>query len=400
MKVRQRGQETVKVCFVSSWFPSRMNPHSAPFIPAFVKRFKKAGLKVSVITTRNNEEPFFDPNSRICGSIPVYRINRHFAFFQIFKLVAHLRPDIIHVHAPNFFSSFAVIVGKILRTPVVTTIHRVEVSPTKNPLVHFERRIALNLFDRIVVVSGAVKYMTEKCGVRSSRISAIWNSADEGNFKPRSKENARKLLHLPLEKRVIIFVGRLVPIKGIHFLVRALPSILREWEAILVIVGEGSERSNLKHLVDMLNLEPYVLFIGNIPAERLALYYNAADVFALPSLIEGHSVVLLEAMASGLPVVATDVGGNSESIINEVNGFLVCSKDYHALAQAISAILNNEGLRQRFSAKSLELYRKNFSERTQVVKYFSVYDELLKKEKRPLQQIFSIKQQNSSPQVI
>jgi len=272
--------------------------------------------------------------------------------------------------------------------------------PTKNPLVYFARRIALNLFDRIVVVSEAVQHMTEKCGVRNTRIRAIWNSADEDNFKPRSKEKARKLLHLPLEKKMILFVGRLVPVKGIYYLVRAMPSILRKQEAILVIAGEGAERSNLKRLVDMLNLEPYVLFLGNIPAEKLALYYNAADVFVLPSFIEGHSVVLLEAMASGLPIVATNVGGNSESIINEVNGFLVCPKDYHALAEAIGVILNNEGLMQGFSAKSLELYQKNFSERTQFVQYLSIYDEALKKEKRPLQQIFSIKQRPSihSPQ--
>ena len=379
MKVRHGAKETTKVCFVTSWFPSETDPFCTPFVPAFIRRLKKAGLDVDVIAARNNAEPTFEMNSKgIWNSIPTHRVNQDFSFFQMFRLVLKLRPDIIHVHAPNFFSSFAGVVGKILRTPVLVTIHRVEVMPTKNPLIYFARRIALNLFDRIVAVSEAVKQLTEKCGACKTKISVIWNSADEDNFKPRSKEKTRRLLRLPLEKGIILFVGRLAPVKGVHYLIRAMPFVLRKREAILVIVGDGPERSNLQHLVEISGLQPYVLFLGHIHPEKLALYYNAADVFVLPSLIEGHSVVLLEAMASGLPVVATDVGGNNESIINEVNGFLVCSKDYDALAWAISTILGDEKIRQRFSRKSLELYRSNFTERTQVMKYLFIYNELLK----------------------
>lgn len=371
----------MKVCIVSSWFPSPTNPFSAPFVLAFAKRIKKAGLEVNVITTRDKGDRTFDLKSEKINSIPIYRVNRLFPFLQMFKLIARLRPDIIHVHAPNFFSGFAVVIGKNLRIPVLATVHRAEVMPLKSMYMHFGRRMVLSLFDRIVAVSEATKQWTKDCGVDKNKISVIWNSAEEDIFKPRSKQKIRKLLHFPLKKSIILFVGRLAPVKGILYLIRAMPFVLRKREAILVIVGDGPERSDLQHLVRILNLQPYVLFLGHIDTEKLALCYNAADVFVLPSLIEGHPIVLLEAMASGLPVVATDIGGNNESVLNEVNGFLVCSKDYHALAQAISAILNNEGLRQQFSAKSLELYRKNFAERTQLVKYFSIYDGLLKKKR-------------------
>ena len=115
MKVGNRAKEAVKICFVSSWFPSKVNPHCTPFVPALVKRFKKTGFEVTIITTREKEEPTFDMKSEgIHGSIPVYRINRHVPLFQMFRLVDKLRPDVVHVHAPNFFSSFAVVVGKIL----------------------------------------------------------------------------------------------------------------------------------------------------------------------------------------------------------------------------------------------------------------------------------------------
>ena len=378
MKVRHRAKETVKVCFVSSWFPSKMNPFCTPFVPAFIKRFKKAGLEVGIITTSNKGEPTFDMKSEgIHNSIPVYRINRHFPFFQIFRLVVKLRPDIIHVHAPNFFSSFAVVVGKILRTPVLVTIHRVEVMPTKNPLVHFARRIVLNLFDRIVAVSEATKLRTENCGARKTKISVIWNSAEEDHFKPRSKKKARKLLGLPLEKAIILFVGRLAPVKGLRYLIQAMPSILSSQEALLVIVGDGPQRDDLQHLVKILNLRSCVLFLGHVDTEKLALCHNAADVFVLPSLVEGHSVALLEALASGLPVVATGVGGNNESIVDSNNGFLVDCMDHSALAQAIITILGDEKLRHRFSKKSSKLYFDNFSEKSQICKYISEYNKLL-----------------------
>jgi len=254
--------------------------------------------------------------------------------------------------------------------------------PTKNPLVYFARRIVLSLFDRIVVVSEAVKRLTEKCGVHRTRMSVIWNSADEDDFKPRLKRDAKKSLNLPLEKKIILFVGRLAPVKGICYLIRAMPLILRGREAILLIIGEGPERSSLQHLVKTLNLQSTVLFLGHIYPKKLALYYNAADTFVLPSLIEGHPVVLLEAMASGLPIVATDVGGNNESVIDGVNGLLVCSRNQHALARALNLVLNDKDLRQQFSGKSLELYHKNFCERNQLNRYFFIYQELLKKSTR------------------
>jgi len=238
----------------------------------------------------------------------------------------------------------------------------------------------LNLFDRIIVVSEAVKRLTENCGVCRTRMSVIWNSADEDTFRPRSKRKTRKILNLPSEKKVILFVGHLATVKGINYLIRSMPSILRRLEATLVIVGDGSERSNLQHLVEILNLQPYVLFVRHLYPEKLALSYDAAYVFVLPSLIEGHPVVLLEAMASGLPVVATDVGGNNESVVDGVNGFLVDCMNPLSLAQAIIAILCDEKVMRRFSKKSSKLYFDNFCEKSQIRKYLSEYNKILAKQ--------------------
>jgi len=367
----------MNVCIVTTWFPSRRNPFSAPFVLAFARRIKKAGLEVEVITARDEGGQTFDLNSGEINSIPIYRINRRFPFLQMLDLVVRLNPDIIHVHAPNQFSGFAVVIGKLLRIPVVATIHRVEAQPVRNKYVRVMRRIVLSLCDRIIPVSKAIKLLAQNCGAEEDKTNVIYNSAVENIFRPRNKEDSRKSIHL-FSDNVILCVSGLVPRKGVRYLIQAMPLILKKREAILLIVGNGPQKSTLQHLVKTLNLREKVLFASKLPTEKLALYYDAADVFVLPSLSEGHSVALLEAMASGLPIVATNIGGNNESIVNQVNGFLVPPKNSEELSKAIITILSDTKLRHDFSKKSLEIYDKNFSEKIQLTKYFSIYQELLK----------------------
>jgi len=364
----------LRLCVVSSWFPSREHPFRTPFVPAFVRRIKKTGIDVTVVTTREKLDSAFE----LADDVPVYRISQRSLFLNMFRLLAELRPDIIHVHAPNFFSSFAIITATLLRIPVIATVHKAEVLPVGNVCIEIMRRIVLLLCDQIVAVSKATRQLTEQCGVGTNRIDIVYNSAEEHIFKPRSRQKARKLLHLPLDKDIILFVGRLEPVKGVIYLIQAMSFVLREREAILVIAGDGAKRSNLQHLVKNLNLNSHVLFLGNVHAEKLALYYNAADVFVLPSLVEGHPLVVLEAMASGLPIVATNIGGNNESVVPHVNGLLVPPKNSEDLSKAILTILGDRKLRFRFSSESAKLYRHGFSEKLQLTNYFSIYEECLR----------------------
>jgi len=363
-----------RLCVVSSWFPSYQYPLRTPFIPAFVGRIKKTGIAVSVITVREKLDLCFE----LLDGTPVYRISRFFPFLDLLGLVLRIRPELIHVHAPNQFSGLAVLAARLLHIPVVATIHRVEVQPVKKKYVHVMRRIVLSLCDQIITVSKTMRLLAENCGAEKDKIEVIYNSATESIFSPRDKEVSRKSIHLPPEKAVILCVGRLVPRKGVRYLIQAMPLILEKREAVLMIVGSGSGKGALQHLVKTLNLQGNVLFSSKLSTEELALYYNAADVFVLPSLSEGHSVALLEAMASGLPIVATNIGGNDETVVDQVNGFLIPPKDPEALSKAITTILGDTELRRRFCEKSLEIYDRNFSEKIQLTKHFSIYRELLK----------------------
>ena len=134
------------------------------------------------------------------------------------------------------------------------------------------------------------------------------------------------------DEKIIIFVGALRPVKGVRYLIEAMKVIIDENRTTkLFIIGDGVERESLERLVEKLGLGDHVNFIGKVPNERVPEYMIASDVFVLPSLSEGFPVTILEAMASGLPIVATNVGGLPEIIKENENGFLVKQKRERAV---------------------------------------------------------------------
>lgn len=142
--------------------------------------------------------------------------------------------------------------------------------------------------------------------------------------------------------RRILFVGRLVPVKGVSVLISAFGSIAHTFpDAILTIVGDGSERAKLEAIVSSLGLDNRVVFIGALNQQQVAVRMAEADVFVLPSFAEGLPVVLMEAMASGLPVIATSVAGTPELVENNTTGRLVRAGEEEQLAQAMRDYLTN-----------------------------------------------------------
>jgi len=175
-------------------------------------------------------------------------------------------------------------------------------------------------------------------------------------------------------------VGNLIPRKGFEYSIRALPLILTKIpNAILIIIADGPQRHELIRLSKNLGLEDKVVLTGRITTGSLCSYYGATDVFVLPSLHEGHAVALLEAMTSGLPVVATRVGGNTETVLNGENGYLVQPKNVNQLAAAVVRILGSEKRMHEFGNLSLSIYRRKFSEEEQIRKVAEIYSTIMRK---------------------
>jgi D-inositol-3-phosphate glycosyltransferase len=183
------------------------------------------------------------------------------------------------------------------------------------------------------------------------QIEIIPCGTDINNFRLTSKADARTKLKLDSREKVILYVGRFDPRKGIETLVRAC-ALLKEKDTDnlkLVIVGgsspdmpDGDERTRIEHIVDELGMRESTLFAGKIGHDILPLYYTAADVCVIPSHYEPFGLVAIEAMACGVPVVASNVGGLKFTIIPEETGLLVEPKDIKAFASGIHRILFDE----------------------------------------------------------
>lgn len=155
-------------------------------------------------------------------------------------------------------------------------------------------------------------------------------------------------------KKTILYIGRLHPIKGVEYLIIAMKKIHFQFPDIrLNIVGDGIEKVKLKNMVGELELEDCVHFVGKVSHTDILHYLRNADVFVLPSISEGFPNVLLEAMACGLPIVATHVGGIPDIVHDQVHGFLVEPKNAEKIAEKISIILNDESLSDTFSSNNL-----------------------------------------------
>ena len=162
-------------------------------------------------------------------------------------------------------------------------------------------------------------------------------------FKPMDKGNVRKQLHLETEKNILLYVGRIDPLKGIDRLLMASANLKRRLGFKLIIIGDNDhfqpELQRLKWFTRELGIQDLVMFAGRVNQEDLSLYYNAADVVVVPSYHESFGLVGLESLACGTPVVATKVGGLENIIEEGQNGYLVTDDVPHSMADKIELLL-------------------------------------------------------------
>lgn len=200
--------------------------------------------------------------------------------------------------------------------------------------------------DRVIVPSEYLAGLVKGWGVDANKIFVIYNGVD---FEPAgiNKEEARKKIGIP--GNIILSSGRLVPWKGFKMLVKIMPKLLEINQFFrLVIVGDGPDRKLLEAMIKNLNLDKRVYLAGRKSKEELMVYLTAADMFVLNSGYEGFSHQILEAMAIGVPVIASAIGGNKEVIKQGENGFLVRYNDEFNLVEAIKGLWQAPELRKQF----------------------------------------------------
>jgi D-inositol-3-phosphate glycosyltransferase len=205
--------------------------------------------------------------------------------------------------------------------------------------------------------------------VEGAGVAVVPCGVDTTTFRPYDQTEARRRVGLPAKPgKIVLFVGRIEPLKGLDTLLRAMAVLQSEPTADrmampqLVVVGGdahagedqwGSEERRLRHMVGELGLNHVVQFIGSRPQAQLPLLYSAADVVAVPSHYESFGLVALEAQACGTPVVASKVGGLTYTIKDGVSGFLEPWDDPNAFAQRIRQLVEHEGLREEMGVNAI-----------------------------------------------
>ncbi|HJW05937.1 MAG TPA: TIGR03088 family PEP-CTERM/XrtA system glycosyltransferase [Rhodanobacter sp.] len=306
-------------------------------------------------------------------------------YFRLWRVLRDLGPDLVHT-----YNIGAVDVAPVARLAGVRhVVHAERGRDAADPRgesrkYRLLRRGLLLFIDRYLAVSRNLQdWLTEKVGIPSSRVACIPNGVDVAAFAGTAHERRpRRLLgaFAPPGTVLIGTVGRLDAVKDHAGLIAAFRILCEAWprqgeQLRLVLLGAGSLRAALESQVERGGLSAQVRLLGN--RSDVAALLAEFDVFALSSIAEGMPGVVLEAMASGLPVVATDVGGVSEVVEAGVTGTLVPAGDPHALAAALHAYVANEQLRRRHGDAGCARVAAHFSLRTMVSAYVALYDELL-----------------------
>jgi glycosyltransferase involved in cell wall biosynthesis len=402
-----RGEEAklVKVCFLTPEYLPLIGG-TGSYVYYLTKSLACFGNRIYIITKNNRERVKHElPNERIkvlqIETLKIPLLGSIFFYMNSSKKLAEISKkfliDVVHVNLP-LVPSFAV--PKALDAALVVTVHTtwrgegeaLKYEPffrlNKNEKIvrsfnSFLRFFELNLLersDKIIAVSTHTKReLLESYNVSASKVCVIYNGVDAGKFKPANeKDRVKREMGFNSDK-VVLYVGRLYSRKGLLTLLRAAPIILQKFRKVKFVISGKSfhgEEEKLKTLASRLGVEKNVLFYGYIPDEKLPKLYQAADIFVLPSIYEGMPFTLLEASASGLPVVATRVGGIPEVVSDGENGFLVSPLDIKGLAERILYLLENPSRAHEMGLLGRRIVEEKFSWQRVAERVMEVYNEV------------------------
>lgn len=288
--------------------------------------------------------------------------------------------DIIHGHG-NISSALTAI---FKTCPFVFTVH----NPTPKMLTSNSwikqraREMNFNILDlkicnyakRVIAVSSKLKEELMKMhGVPHKKVIVIPNGVNVNDFKTNIPNSGSIREKYNLSFEYALFVGRLVEQKGVEYLIRAVAGTGYH----VVIVGGGPLLSYLFELSKKIGTQKQVHFIGNISFEDLKKIYAEASLFVLPSLGEGLPLVILEAMASGLPIIGTNVSGIPEAVFDNYNGFIVKLRDIRMLRERMARIFEDNKLRETMSKNSRQIAEEKFNWQRIARRTYKVYEDIL-----------------------
>ena len=310
------------------------------------------------------------------------------------KMAKSIQVEVYESHNVSGYGLQKVLLTRGSKAPFITTVHGVladEYAQAQRSGSASTRATLANFFmNRLAKIEGESarnasivvtisKYSRQKImelyGVDEAKIRIVPNGVDPQRFRPtddcigiRERLGAGKM-------QIVLFVGRLIPRKGLPFLVEAAKRVVKERrETLFVIIGEGPLKTQVVNSVQKAGLSHNFAFLGDVVETELPAIYGCADVFAFPSIQEGQGIVLLEAQAAELPVVAFNVSGIAEAVVDKQTGLLV-EPDSRNLAEALLALLSNEVLRRSLGVNGRERVLKELTWDVCAQRMLAVYRE-------------------------
>lgn len=361
------------------------------------KHFANAGHDVHLITSQfrdcqSMEEvdgihihrvPALRKNPNVCAVHEMFTYAISSSFYGL-KFVKQFNPDIVQVFFGIPAGGGAYLLQKFRKTPYVVFLGGRDV-PRPDPDPPSYRWLYLLLKPIIRAIwKNAAAVISCSDGLRDLarltdsdvKIDIIPDGLDTDSFEPTQREAHPKVVRC-------LSIGRLIPRKGFQFLIRALPQILEKVDQKfeIEIVGDGPYERELTTLAKELNVNSYIHFTGTVEYTELPQKYRDADIFILPSLAEGMPLVVLEAMGTGLPIIASRVQGIDELVADDINGALFDPGDVDGLADCIIKLIDTGQKRLEMGNASVEMLKQNerYNWKNIADAYLSLYNNILTK---------------------
>lgn len=355
----------LKVLVLSHMYPNPVNWHAGVFVHNQCKALVQSGVEVQVVSPIPSF-PFYykwsgykqlPQRTEIEGISVHYVPTRMFPggfFFSAYgylyqksllpvlsELYKEFPFDLIHCHTIFPDGNAGVRLKEHFQVPIFSTIHGSDIMlyPKRSKGVYQQTLFALKENDQVITVSRRLQDEAETMH-QDVRIQTIYNGFYPDQFRPGDQTVARKKLDLPMDKKICLFVGNLYPVKGLSYLLQAFSKLASHTDQVqLVLVGDGKLKSPLQREANTLGIGPVVSFMGRRPYDEIPTWLQSADVVVLSSLSEGLPSILLESMACGKPMIATDVGGIAEILQDGETGRLVPARNVEKLANALTDLL-------------------------------------------------------------
>ena len=375
----------MKIAQVTATFPPYMGGTGNVCFHYSVE-LAKLGHEVTVYTMDNHGEAYdYPPEIRVKKLKSLFKVGN--APFLI-GLAGLADCDVVHLHYPFFFGAELVyLAARLRKLKLVVTYHNDTVASGLLGLFFKVHRYTLMQLifrgaDKICVTSydyGSQSFIRRFLS-DGDRVAETPNGVDVGRFNPGVDQGGLKEKYGLADKRVVLFVGGLDRphfFKGVEYLIQALAKIPDE-KVALIIVGDGDLKERYRRVAESENVSDRVIFSGKVPDGELPRYYSAADLVVLPSFTMGEAfgIVLVEAMATGKPVIASDLPG-IRTVVNEgQNGFLVSPKDVDMLAQRIRYLLENKEMSRDFGVNGRKKAEEKYAWDSIAKKIEKVYQEV------------------------